>query len=162
VSCLPNRPNEPLFITQGVVVEGAGPPKATARTSASSAVPVVAIHARDHLLVRGPDQRAAVNVIAALPQTHRGIDGIGLYLPALRAASRSVDSALGGLAVYVTDQPNRRVVDVSRPEGRLMWALVGPMFDMALRIAAQEMGWTDQAEVRRLVDVATGPKQLLR
>jgi Family of unknown function (DUF5677) len=82
----------------------------------------------------------------------------GLYLPAFRTTSRSVHGALGGLGVYVTDRPNRKVVDVARPEGRLMWALIGPLFGMALVIASQEITWIDEVEVRRLVDQATGPK----
>jgi hypothetical protein len=83
----------------------------------------------------------------------------GLYLPAFRTGSRSVHSTLAGLAVYVTDKPNRKVVNVARSESRLMWALVGPLFGMCLVIAAQETRWIDEAEVRRLVDQATGPER---
>ena len=96
----------------------------------------------------------------------RGLHGVGhmlgfrgLCLAAFRITSRSVHGALGGLEAYVTDKPNRKVVDVARPEGRLMWALVAPSFGLALVIAAREITWIDEAEVRRLVDEATGPGQ---
>jgi hypothetical protein len=49
----------------------------------------------------------------------------GLYVIAFRTTSRSVHSALSGLGRYVTDKPNRRVVNVVHDEGRLMWALIG-------------------------------------
>jgi hypothetical protein len=39
-----------------------------------------------------------------------------------------------------------------------MWALVGPLFGIALVIAARWDPWIDEGEVRALVDVATGPE----
>jgi hypothetical protein len=81
----------------------------------------------------------------------------GLYLAAFRTTSRSVHTSIGGLGVYVTEKQNRRVVHRSESEGRLMWALIAPLFGMGLVIAAQEAWWLDEVAVRELVDRATGP-----
>jgi hypothetical protein len=83
----------------------------------------------------------------------------GLYPVAFRVPSRAVHGAVGALGVYITDRGNRRVVHLARREGRLMWALVGPLFGMGLTIAAQDAWWIDESEVRALVDRATGPEQ---
>lgn len=115
-------------------------------------LPSVADRARD------ADEHWSVRIRGLHPPGHM-LGFRGLYLPAFRTASRSVHSALGGLALYVTDRPNRKIVDVARTEGRLMWALIGPLFGMALVIAATEMKWIDETEVRRLVDDATGPER---
>ena len=82
----------------------------------------------------------------------------GLYLPAYRSASRSVHSSLGGnLDLYTRDGANRKVLNVSSDDDRLVWALFAPLFGIALVIAAQDASWIDEDRVRELIDRATGP-----
>lgn len=83
----------------------------------------------------------------------------GLYLPTYRQMSRATHGAMSGLDVYVRDRSHHKVVDRAGHESRLPWALVGPLFGMALVIGAQEHWWIDEVEVRELVDRATGPEQ---
>ena len=82
----------------------------------------------------------------------------GLYLPAYRVGSRAAHGSLMALDPYLSREPNRYVIHEAEPESRLMWALVGPLFGIALMIAARWDRWIDEAEVRALVDIVTGPE----
>jgi hypothetical protein len=79
----------------------------------------------------------------------------GLYLPAFRVASRSVHPSAEGLDPYVSLKRNRYVVDRARPGDRILWALICPLFGMALVIAAQAVNWIDEGVVRGIVDRGT-------
>lgn len=64
---------------------------------------------------------------------------------------------------YVTkiEHPNfgtRFSVNRAAPGGRVTWALVGPLFGIALLIAAEDLRWIDEGVVRELIDRATGPE----
>jgi Family of unknown function (DUF5677) len=82
----------------------------------------------------------------------------GLYLPAYRVGSRAAHGALMALDPYLSREPNRYVIREPESGSRVMWALVGPLFGIALVIAARWDRWIDEGEVRALVDVATGPE----
>jgi hypothetical protein len=60
----------------------------------------------------------------------------GLYLPAYRTASRSAHGFLMALDPYLSEEANRRVVSRAQPGPRIMWALVAPLFAMAVVIAS--------------------------
>ena len=83
----------------------------------------------------------------------------GLYVMCFRRASRSVHSALGGLNAYMTEGQNRKVIARATSDTRLIWALFGPLFGIALMIAAEDRTWIDPDYVRALIDQATGPEQ---
>ena len=59
---------------------------------------------------------------------------------------------------YLSRESNRYVIHEPESGSRVMWALVGPLFGIALVIAARWDRWIDEDEVRALVDVATGPE----
>jgi hypothetical protein len=59
---------------------------------------------------------------------------------------------------YLSREPNRYVIDEPGSGSRVMWALVGPLFGIALITAARWDRWIDEDEVGALVDVATGPE----
>jgi Family of unknown function (DUF5677) len=86
----------------------------------------------------------------------------GLYLACYRIASRSAHGSSMSLDFYVTfEQPrNRHRVHLADPEQRdmIIWALVAPLFGMALVIAAQSKQWIEEDRVRSLIDLATGPE----
>jgi hypothetical protein len=120
--------------------------------------------ASDRLLPPVPERAHAADVhwssrIEGLHPPHHMLSFRGLYPVAFRVPSRAVHGAAGALGFYITARPNRRVVHVAREDGRLLWALVGPLFGMGLTVAAQEAWWIDEGEVRALVDRATGPEQ---
>lgn len=81
----------------------------------------------------------------------------GLYLPAYRVASRATHSSMMALEPYLSREPNRLVIDDAEPGPRIMWALIGPLFGIALTIAAQHVNWIDEVTVREIVDRATWP-----
>jgi Family of unknown function (DUF5677) len=82
----------------------------------------------------------------------------GLYLPAYRTASRSAHGSLMALDPYLSEEANRRVVTRAQSGPRIIWALVAPLFGMALVIASYWEKWIDEDQVRMLVDRATGPE----
>jgi hypothetical protein len=82
----------------------------------------------------------------------------GIYMLAYRAASRPAHGSMVALDAYVTEKNNRRVVHRAEPGSRLTWALVAPLFGIALTIAAQHLDWIDEGAVRALVGRATGPE----
>jgi hypothetical protein len=75
----------------------------------------------------------------------------GLYLPAFRVASRSVHPSTEGFDPYITRERNRYVIDRARPGSALQWALICPLFGMALMIAAEHVNWIDGSLVRAVV-----------
>lgn len=79
----------------------------------------------------------------------------GLYLPAFRVTSQSVHASAEATEPYITFTGTRYVVDRARPFGRIHWALVCPLFGLALTIAAQHVNWIDAAHVRAIVDHGT-------
>lgn len=81
----------------------------------------------------------------------------GLYLPAFRVASRSVHSSAEGFDPYITLEDDRRryVIDRARPGGRILWALICPLFGIALTIASRTLKWIDEPSVRAIVDRGT-------
>jgi hypothetical protein len=79
----------------------------------------------------------------------------GLYLPAFRVPSQSVHASTAGLDSYISLERNRYVIDRARPGDRIMWALVCPLFGMALMIAAQHVNWIDETTVRAIIDRGT-------
>jgi hypothetical protein len=107
---------------------------------------------------RESDEHWAERIAGLHPDGHL-LGFRGLYLPAFRTASRSVHTSIGGLGAYVTEKPNRQKVHRSEGQGRLMWALIAPLFGIGLMIAANETWWIDAIEVREIVDRATGPEQ---
>lgn len=78
----------------------------------------------------------------------------GLYMVVYRVGSRSVHSSLHALEPYLTQDGSRFVVDDARPGSRLIWAMIGPLFGIALMIAAQQVNWIDEDQVRELMDRA--------
>jgi Family of unknown function (DUF5677) len=83
----------------------------------------------------------------------------GLYLGVYRLGSESVHGSMAALEPYVTHEKRRHIVHAAPPGPRLTWALIGPLFGIALMIAAQQVNWIDEEMVRTLVDRATGPEQ---
>jgi hypothetical protein len=72
----------------------------------------------------------------------------GLYLPAYRQMEPSGPQRHGG-ARRVCERPAQpEGRESSWHESRLPWALIGPLFGMALVIAAQEARWLDEADRR--------------
>jgi hypothetical protein len=61
------------------------------------------------------------------------------------------------LEPYLTQDGARYIVGSARPGPRLTWAMIAPLFGIALLIAAQQVKWIDEAKVRELVDQGTGP-----
>jgi uncharacterized protein DUF5677 len=102
------------------------------------------------------DQHWSVRVKGLHPADHP-LGFRGLYLPVYRVGSRSAHGSLMALEAYMSREPNRIVIDRVQPGSRLTWALVGPLFGIALVIASRWEQWIDEAEVRDLVDLATGP-----
>lgn len=80
----------------------------------------------------------------------------GLYLGAYRIGSRSTHGSMLALDPYVSivDRPVGRqfVVDRGEPQSRVTWATVGPLFGIALLIAAEDVRWIDERAVRELID----------
>ena len=118
----------------------------------------------DRLLPPVPERASDVDAhwstrIAGLHAPGHLLSFRGLYLPAYRQFSRSTHGAMSGLDVDVRNRSHHKVVDRAPTNGRLSWALVAPLYGMALVIAAHEHRWIDEAEVRELVDRATGPEQ---
>jgi hypothetical protein len=66
------------------------------------------------------------------------------------------------LEPYVTHEETRHVVNKAPAGPRLTWAMVRPLFGIALMTAAQQVNWIDEAKVRELIDRATGPEQRTR
>lgn len=81
----------------------------------------------------------------------------GLYLGVYRVGSQSVHSSMQALEPYLTQDGARCIVGSARPGPRLTWAMIAPLFGIALLIAAQQVKWIDEAKVRELVDLGTGP-----
>lgn len=73
--------------------------------------------------------------------------------------SQSVHSSMQALKDYVTQAGTRHVVKAAIAGPRLTWAMIAPLFGIALMIAAQQVNWIDDAKVRALIDRATGPEQ---
>ncbi len=86
----------------------------------------------------------------------RQLQALGHHVTLERTPTAPRGRRLTGISLQ---PPNRKVVHAAESEGRLMWALIGPLFGIALIIAAQETRWIDESEVRTLVDRATGPEQ---
>ena len=61
-------------------------------------------------------------------------------------------STVMGPEPYFTEAGHRRIVHEARPGSRLMWAIVCPLFGIALTIAAQDVNLIDEAVVREIVD----------
>ena len=83
----------------------------------------------------------------------------GLYLSVYRLGSQSVHSSMQTLEPYVTHEETRHVVNKAPAGPRVTWAMIGPLFGIALMTAAQQVNWIDEAKVRELIDRATGPEQ---
>ena len=103
------------------------------------------------------DEHWSVRVRGLHPAGH-ALGFRGLYLPAYRVGSRAAHGALMPLDPYLSRELNRYVIHEPESGPRVMWALVGPLFGVALVIAARWDRWIDEDEVRALVDVATGPE----
>jgi hypothetical protein len=59
--------------------------------------------------------------------------------------------------VSKVDQPRvgeQFIVDRAEPQSRVTWAIVGPLFGIALLIAAERLRWIDEGAVRELIDRA--------
>ena len=59
----------------------------------------------------------------------------------------------------MTEGQNRKVIARATSDTHLIWALFGPLFGIALMIAAEDRRWIDPDQVRALIDQATGPEQ---
>jgi Family of unknown function (DUF5677) len=114
----------------------------------------------DHILPEVPQRAYDADIywsqkITGLHSARHPLGFRGLYLPAFRVTSQSVHASVEGLDPYITEERNRLVVNRARAGSRLSWALVCPLFGMALMIAAQHVNWIDEPLVRAIVDRGT-------
>jgi hypothetical protein len=80
----------------------------------------------------------------------------GLYLSIYRLGSRPAHGSFLSLEPYVVeDQENQRfVVDRAKPGPILWYALVAPLFSIALVIGAQHFKWLDEDKIRQIAEKA--------
>jgi hypothetical protein len=83
----------------------------------------------------------------------------GLYVSVYRIGSQSVHSSMSALDPYVRHDGTRYVINAAGPGPRVTWAMIAPLFGIALMIAAQQVNSIDEVKVRDVVDRATGPEQ---
>ena len=108
-------------------------------------------------MAREADLHWSVRVRGLHPADHP-LGFRGLYLPVYRLGSRTAHGGLLALEPFVSRAGNRLVINEAEPGSRLVWALPGPLFGIALIIAARWEQWIDDEEVRALVDLVTGPE----
>lgn len=108
-------------------------------------------------MAREADLHWSVRVRGLHPADHP-LGFRGLYLPVYRIGSRTAHGGLLALESFVSRDGNRLVINEAEPGSRLVWALAGPLFGIALIIAARWEQWINDEEVRALVDLVTGPE----